>query len=190
MCVLFTVFMYNCLTVMFWNEVWCIVPWVKHSAPSGLTADSGDDSAGDPRWACPDVSSGQPNRAAPGPDTELRPVREAGLTCRIADSLLRLRLPPRAQFSFPTERVVAQSGDGALSAVCRRSGLLDAHLRTVTGAASGVGFFFCGVIFLLRCVSLALADYGLPPAGQECYSRFQRKRNLMTVLCSAMFGYN
>lgn len=154
---------------MCWNEVWCIVSWVKHSAPSGLTADSGDDSAGDPRWACPDVRSGQPNRDTPGPDTELGPVRGARLTCRVADSLLRLRLPPRAQFSFPTERVVAQPGVGALSAVCRRSGLLDAHLRTVTGAASRIGFFFCGVIFLLRCVSLALADYGLPPAGQECH---------------------
>lgn len=65
-------------------------------------------------------------------------VRWVRLTCRVKDFTLRLCLPPRALFSFPAERVVSQLGNVSFTVICRRSVMLDAHLRTVTGAASGL----------------------------------------------------
>lgn len=64
-------------------------------------------------------------------------VKCVRLTFRVIDFTLRLCRSPRALFSFPAERVVSQPGNVSFTVICRRSVLLDAHLRMVTGAASG-----------------------------------------------------
>lgn len=93
-------------------------------------------------------------------------VRGARLTCRVADSLLRLRFVTRAQFSLPAERVDCQAGVGASSAVRRSSGLLDAHLRTVTGGL-GVGDW------LLLLLGALVLFFGVVLAGRWANMAFR-----------------
>lgn len=105
-----------------------------------------------------------------GPDTQTRQgFHRARLTFRVADSLLCVCFVTRAQFSLPAERVVCQAGVGASSAVRRRSGLLDAHLRTVTvGLGLGDWLLLLGALVLFFGVvpSGPRCRNGVPPAGQ------------------------
>lgn len=85
-------------------------------------------------------------------------VHRTRLTFRVADSLLRVCLVTRAQFSLPAERIGCQAGVGASSAVRRRSGLLDAHLRTVTvGLGLGDWLLLLGALVLF---------FGVVPSGR------------------------
>lgn len=77
----------------------------------------------------------------------------------MADSLLGVCLVPGAQLSLPAERVWCQAGLGASSAVHRRSGLLDAHLRTVTDGR-GPGDW------LLLLLGASVLFFGVVPSGR------------------------
>lgn len=56
-------------------------------------------------------------------------------TCRVSD--FSFRLSPGILFSFPAECVLSEPAIVRLVGARRSSAPLDAHLRTVTGAASG-----------------------------------------------------
>lgn len=75
----------------------------RHS--SGECTVTMDDSAGEPRWACPHIRSGHTEN---GSDELLFGLKKRaqrqfnyGLTCRVTDFTLRFCLPPQPLFSFP-----------------------------------------------------------------------------------------